>query len=126
MIFFCPACGGNVAATEATCPSCGFDLAAHRADSYEQKLLLALRHPVREHRMMAIQLLGELGSTAAVEPLKGMLAAESDYFTLCEVLKALAKIGSPSSAAAVAAAASVHPSKLVRQFAVRLLGKPLR
>ncbi len=122
MTFFCPRCGATVEATASQCPACAFDFCAHGANSYEQKLILALAHPVREHRMIAIQVLGELQSTAAVKPLKEILAAESDYVFLREVLTSLTKIGSPESRAAVAAAAWDHPSRLVRRFASRLLG----
>jgi HEAT repeat protein len=119
--FFCPDCGTTVEATAPACPACGSDFRAHAGDSYEQKLILALRHPIREHRMMAIQVLGELRSTAAVGPLKGILAAETDYFVVREALTALARIDSADSRAAVAAAASGHPSRLLQEFALRLL-----
>jgi HEAT repeat protein len=119
--FFCPGCGTRIDPAEALCPACGFDLCAHLGDSYEQKLILALAHPIREHRMMAIQVLGELRSVAAAEPLKAILAAEDDYFVLREVLTSLARIDSDGCRAAVADAAVSHPSKLVRRFAARLL-----
>jgi HEAT repeat protein len=71
--------------------------------------------------MMAIQVLGDIRSAAAVEPLKRILSAEDDYFVLRAVLTSLARIDSEESRAAVAGAAADHPSRLVQQFAARLL-----
>jgi HEAT repeat protein len=119
--FFCPGCGATAEPADSRCPTCGFDFRAHGGDSYEQKLIVALAHPIREHRMMAIQVLGDLRSTAAVEPLKSILAAEDDHYVLCEALTALAKIDTTDSRTAVADAAASHPSRLVQRYAARLL-----
>lgn len=120
MTFFCPACGLELEPEAFRCPACGCDLRARGADTYERKLILALGHPIREHRMMAIQILGKLRSTAAVGPLQTILQTESDYFALREVLTALANIESPESILALQSAKR-HPSKLIRDLAARML-----
>jgi HEAT repeat protein len=87
---------------------------------YEEKLVLALGHPIRENHIMAIQLLGELRSQQALGHFEKILSGESDLFVIREVLRALAKLDCPRSRA-ILSSATRHPSKLVRKLAHALL-----
>ncbi len=53
-------------------------MAAFDALGYEGRLLLALKHPIPENRMVAIRLLGEIGSRSAVAVFVGILDEEDD------------------------------------------------
>jgi len=100
------------------CPGCGRDPVHYDRLSYEEKLIGALRHPVREHRMIAVETLGRLRSQRAVAGLAELLE-ERDPYLVMEVVRALAEIGTPGARAHLARAKS-HPSKLVRKLAATL------
>jgi len=82
MTHFCPNCWKTVDVDVDKCPSCGFQLADYDAASYERKLLLALKHPVRENRLLAVQVLGRIRSRRAVAAFGRLLRAEGDYYLL--------------------------------------------
>lgn len=118
---YCPACWQEIAGTEARCPNCGYDLLQDHALSFEEKLLSSLEHSVPERRYLAIQILGELGSQAALPGLEKLLDTEvKDIYALREALVALSKIPGPRSRALLQKA-SKHPFQTVRQLAERLL-----
>ncbi len=99
------------------CPDCGIELARYQAESFEEKLLRALEHPVPEQRCLAIQLLGELGSQAALPGLEKVLDTEvNDIYALREAVVALSKIHGPRSRALLQKAAG-HPFRIIRQLA---------
>jgi HEAT repeat protein len=102
------------------CAVCGYDTAEYGRLPYEEKLLLALSHPIRDNRRMAVQLLGELKSKAALPRFKAMLNTEDDFYLLREVLTALSKVGS-SEGRAVLCEATKHESRIVRDFAKLLM-----
>lgn len=77
--FFCPNCWNEIAEGNSICPYCGFDLSSYDTLSYEQKLILSAKHPIRENRMIAIQLLGKLRSQAAPPVFESILASERDF-----------------------------------------------
>jgi hypothetical protein len=58
--FFCPSCFAEIDAVTAMCPQCGADVQAYRDHSYRQRLLHALKHPLSDIRMTAIEALGRL------------------------------------------------------------------
>jgi HEAT repeat protein len=121
LTFYCPACWQTIAGTESRCPACGFELARDKALTFEEKLLRTLEHPVPEKRYLAIQLLGELGSQAALPELEKLLATEvNDIYALREALVALSKIQGPRSRELLQEATK-HPFPLIRQLAERLL-----
>jgi hypothetical protein len=95
--YFCPKCWREVEPDAGKCVSCGYDTAEYSLLPYEQKLLMALGHPIQDNRMLAVQLLGELKSSAALPCFKYMLDVEGDFYILREVLNALAKLGSTES-----------------------------
>ena len=78
------------------------------------ELVALLRHPNKWHRMTAVRLLGERKDSAALEPLKQMLAEKETHPAL-EALWALHQMEEPS-------AAFDHPAPYVRAWAIRLSG----
>jgi len=124
MTFFCPYCWKEVPAEVSVCPYCGADLQEFSKLSYEEKLLHALNHPVRESRLLAIRLLGQLGSHKALPHFERLLWAEMDVYVVQEVLLALARLATDESHALLTDAATRHPLPLVRHWAQQLLAKP--
>lgn len=66
--------------------------------------------------MIAIEVLGRMGSGKAVPALEKVIGSESDYYVIREAIKALDRIGGPK-AGAIIASLSRHPSSLVRKIA---------
>ena len=123
LTFYCPACWQTITGTEDRCPACGFELAQDKALSFEEKLLRTLEHPVPDKRLLAIHLLGELGSQAALPELEKLLDTEvNDIYAPRETLTALSKIKGSRSRELLKKAAG-HPFPLIRQLAERLLEK---
>lgn len=116
--FFCPQCWTEISESAGGCPHCGYDLSSYERLSYEEKLILSLKHPIRENRMMAIQLLGNLKSEKAVVALECMLESEEDFYVLRETIHALAGIGGAESMRIIRGLRN-HPSRLVRIAAGR-------
>ena len=120
-VFFCPNCWREITSEARTCDRCGYDLDRYAALSYEEKLLLALHHPIRENRMMAVETLGRLRSEAALPEWERLLADDDeDFYLLSAVLRALAHLGTPE-AVALLRAATHHPSALIRSAARDLI-----
>lgn len=118
---FCPHCWQEIAGAEAVCPHCGYELAKDTELTYAEKLLTALDHPVPAQRLLAIQLLGDLRSQAAVPALSRMLADEGrDVYELLEALVALSKIPGHQSRDLIRLACQ-HPYPLVGRMAARLM-----
>jgi HEAT repeat protein len=113
---YCPNCWIVTGPDDRVCPNCGFRMAAFDSLGYEGKLLLALKHPIRENRMLAIQLLGELKSRTAIPAFATIIDEEEDPYVLGAIARALARIGGHSTRALLAKLAS-HPSVIVRQTA---------
>lgn len=122
MTFYCPKCWREIQERAERCPFCGYDLNAHEALSYEDKLLAALSHPIRENRRLAIQTLGDLRHRRAAPRLASILREEQDYYVLRETLIALFKMNTAETRALVLDAAE-HPSRLVRNFARELMSQ---
>lgn len=89
--------------------------------SFEEKLLHALSHPVRENRMMAIQLLGEIKSVKAVSAFASILESENDFYVIREMINSLKKIGSPEGIRLIQKQGG-HPSRLVRKLVRQVTG----
>jgi predicted amidophosphoribosyltransferase len=117
---FCPECWKEIGPQNAECPHCGCNLSQHDYLSYEEKLLAALRHPIRENRMLAIQLLGDLRSQAALPVFRSMLETEQDFFVVREIARSLAKIGSAESEDIIRMLED-HKSRLVRKIAKEIV-----
>jgi phosphoserine phosphatase len=120
---FCPACWQEIAGAERVCPFCGSDLAHDSEQSFEAKLINALEHPVPERRLLAIQILGELGSQAALPAFEILFSSdEQDIYVLRAALLAMRKIEGNRSQALIERAAG-HPFALVRHVVVEILKK---
>ena len=104
------------------CPHCGYAISEYESLSYEKKLICALKHIVRENRMMAIQMLGELQSHAALPYFADILETEEDFYVIREITHALNKIGGEESKKLIRRL-KTHKSKLIRSMAKRLCTK---
>lgn len=118
--FYCPNCWNEVAEGTRICPYCGFDLSSYDILSYEEKLLLSLKHPIRENRMIAIQLLGKLKSRAALPVFESILDSERDFYVIREIIFALIKIDDEKSRALLSKLKR-HKSTLIRKVLKSLM-----
>jgi len=82
--------------------------------------LLAIHHPIRENRMLAIQMLGDLHYENAIPRFAEILQADEDFYIQREVLFALSKVPGTASSQLIEQAAS-NGSPLVRSVAERLV-----
>jgi HEAT repeat protein len=97
------------------CLRCGYDLSTYEKLSYEEKLILALKHPIRENRMMAVQVLGKLHSRTAIPLFTSLLQTEEDFYMIREIVHALVRIGNVQSTDIIQKLKD-HPLALVRHF----------
>ncbi len=123
--FFCPRCWQETDEKTSICPFCFYDRTRDDDLSYEEKLLSALHHPIRENRMIAVQLLGDLRSRAAIPVFASLLESETDFYFLREIIRALGKIGNPESWRLIRLLQK-HNSTLIREAAARQLAGDLR
>jgi HEAT repeat protein len=89
---FCPACWQEIG-DAAVCPACGANPQHLAKESYEEKLIRALRHPEATVPVRAATILGELRSRAAVPALIGAASNTSDPYLQEAVAEALGAIG---------------------------------
>jgi len=115
MIRFCPNCWGEVRERARICTYCGYDLTKYDCLPHEDKLILALKHPIRENRMLVIQLLGDLQSKKAISVFEAILHDETDFYVIREVVHSLRKIGGKDSEQLLSSL-SEHSSTLVRKL----------
>ena len=95
------------------CPHCQYDIVYYNELPHEQKLVLALRHPNRDNRLLAIQLLGDLRSKSAIPVFRSMIQQENDFYLIREITRSLRKIRSEESEELLSTL-SKHKSKLIR------------
>ena len=118
--FFCPHCWKEINAQDDSCEYCGYNFKKYKNLSYEKKLINALLHPVRENRMMAIQVLGALRSRLALPMFASILETEKDFYVIREILIALHKIGAAESKKMILQL-KTHQSALIRSEVEHLL-----
>jgi HEAT repeat protein len=105
------------------CPACGYILEDYSRLSLEEKLVMSLSHPVLDSRMMAVRILGKLGSVQALPEFDKMISdQEADFYLLQEVIRTLPKIQHPNSIELLRKA-SLHSSPMVSRLAVEQLEK---
>lgn len=90
--------------------------------SYDERLLLSLRHSVTEYRITAARVLGQHGAIAALPEFRRIIQTEHDYYLIREVLYALVNIKDPTSAELIKEATH-HRSILVSRLAQELITK---
>lgn len=117
MIHFCPNCWGEIRERASICAYCGYDLTNYGRLPYEEKLILALKHPIRENRRLAIQLLGDLRSMKAITVFESILQHETDFYVIREIVRSLRKIGGKDSEQLLSSL-SEHSSSLVRKLVI--------
>jgi hypothetical protein len=115
MIHFCPSCWVEIRENVSVCPRCRYDLARYNQLPYEDKLILALQHPVKENRMLAIQLLGDLHSKSAIPVFRSILREGDDFYVIREIVRSLHKIGGSESDDLLRTIRK-HKSRLVRDL----------
>lgn len=120
--FFCPFCGKQSPNEEQVCSRCKKSLDHWRDHPFEERLLLTLHHPIQEHRMMAIRILGQRRYERAVPVFEEMIDAGQDVFTLREIVFALSQIGTTSSNRLIGDLRD-HPSPVVRMACEELTKK---
>ena len=120
--FFCPFCGISGQEDNKVCSRCGKSLDYWKEHPFEERLILTLRHPITEQRMLAIRILGQRRYGRAVPFLAGMIAAGQDVYTLREIVSALAHINTPESHELLERLRK-HPSPVVREACDRVLSE---
>ncbi|ADC64337.1 conserved hypothetical protein [Ferroglobus placidus DSM 10642] len=94
--YFCPRCWSEFKEDFEFCPVCGYDLKNFDKLSYEEKLIVALKHPVSDYKINAIRLLAKLRSEKAVFEFERMIE-EEDTIIVLEIIEALSKIPTEKS-----------------------------
>jgi len=112
--WFCPICWYHTREPHETCPGCGYSFTSQEVETYEEKLIRALSHPVREQRMIAIGILGSIRYLPAIPVFDRIVRNEEDAYVVREVIGALKKIGTPECMA-ILFSLQDHPSVVVRQ-----------
>jgi HEAT repeat protein len=96
LTYYCPSCWNQVR-NGSDCASCGADLGQFASESYEQKLIRALRHPEPTVPIRAATFLGMLGSQLAVEPLIDVALSSADPYIQEAAVTALGNIRDPGA-----------------------------
>ncbi len=92
--FFCPNCWKSISDRIIICPYCRYDLRDFNSLSYEEKLILSLKHPVKEIRRLIIFIIGLKKLKKAITEFSTMINEEEDPIILMEIVKALRNINS--------------------------------
>ncbi|MGB9800256.1 MAG: HEAT repeat domain-containing protein [Thermanaerothrix sp.] len=126
LTYYCPHCWHTLEGKATLCPYCGYDLSEFESLSYPQKLIHALHHPIPERRVIAAQVLGELGAAEALPAFEALLDKlqdeQYDYYLLRAVLEAVARIPDPRRVALLRRATH-HPADLIARLAHDLLAQ---
>lgn len=116
---FCPVCASPIAGSAANCARCSAAIDAWDFQSFVDKLIGALRHPLADIRMRAIIVLGRRRERAAEGPLaKCALDHPSDVVQGLAVVQSLHSICANGQASqALERLAAEHPARAVRAAA---------
>ena len=120
MIYFCPGCWNEYKEDFEKCPVCGYNIGEFEKLSYEDKLILALNHPIADFRLNAIKQLGNMSSEKVLPKFEMIINDENDIFILIEVVEALSKIPSKRSEKLLLNLFE-HKSNIVSKYAKRTL-----
>lgn len=112
--WFCPVCWYHSMQKFEVCPGCGHVLESYEYESYEEKQMRALSHPVREQRMLAIEALGRVRYLPAIPEFEKIVLEDEDPYLVREVMRALFKWGTPECLR-ILMLLEHHPSVIVRK-----------
>ncbi|MCR4399308.1 MAG: HEAT repeat domain-containing protein [Syntrophomonadaceae bacterium] len=116
---FCPRCRGENPYRRTHCVACGASLTSADDQSYADKLVWALGHPVREVRATAVYLLGMRRDAEAIPHLcRAFEQSPDDLFLQRDILQALLAIGGPRALSFLREQLA-HPALVVWQQAER-------
>ncbi|MCX8125440.1 MAG: HEAT repeat domain-containing protein [Spirochaetes bacterium] len=122
MVYFCFNCFKQISRDAPLCPFCGADIQKYTTNSFEEKLIHALHHPLPDIVGIAITVLGKIKSKKAVKPLKGLFHSTSDPYIQREILDALFAIGTKDALRFVTMMLA-HENVIVRKEAEFLIKK---
>lgn len=111
--FFCPFCGKPDPDETQICSRCGKNLDHWRDYPFEERLILTLQHPIQEHRMMAIRILGQRRYERAIPAFEEMMNRGQDVYTMREIVFALSQINTDESRRLIEILQD-HPSPVVQ------------
>lgn len=114
--FFCPFCWEQIKEKDLVCPYCYKSLTEYAEKSYEEKLIISLKHPIKEIRRNIVFILGKKKSELAISYLEDIVFNEKDYLIVIEAIKALKQIDTKEAIKILAKAEVEHPSALIRKF----------
>lgn len=97
--FYCPRCWKEIPPGTAVCPYCQASIEASAAETFLDKLIGALWHPVPSKAALAAHILGRLGDPRAVEPLLGAFDRTRDPEVQEAAVRALGELGDPHAVA---------------------------
>jgi HEAT repeat protein len=115
MTFYCPACWKEIREDDRECPHCGADITEHDQKSFDEKLIQALGHPIRDTAGMAVRILGERKIVEAVVHLIRLFEMTDNPFLQREILDALNKIGTEDALNFIMASLDHHTSMVRRR-----------
>ena len=115
MTFFCPACWREIPEDDRKCPHCGADITVYDQNSFDEKLIRALGHPIQETVRMATWILGERKVTEAVVPLIRLFEKTDNPFLRREILDSLDTIGTEDALNFIMASLVHHVSMVKRR-----------
>jgi HEAT repeat protein len=121
MTYYCIQCWAEIEKNEMACPHCGADQDGLGRESYVEKLIRALHHPVPETSIRAAHILGSVKSTAAVPALSKLAASNVDPFVRAAAIEALGNIGDATVIPALQARLNAHPTLVEHQELERAL-----
>jgi HEAT repeat protein len=92
LTYFCWRCYGRNPRPAGECTECGGELAAPAGTGYDERLVWALGHPVRERATVAARILGRRRTRAARGPLRELALAPDDPYLAAVALESLVAI----------------------------------
>jgi HEAT repeat protein len=120
LTYFCWRCYGANPAPD-VCVHCGEPVAEPAGTPHVERLLWALRHPLVERRMVAIDALASLSEPAAVEPLRALANSADDPYLAARALDALVAIAGAGAVWPMLVRLAEHGAAPVRAAARRAL-----
>jgi HEAT repeat protein len=92
-VYFCWSCYGQVTQPSGRCPHCGGEISPPRQADYAERLIWALRHPLAQVRLSAVEVLGRRREPRAVPPLRDLVQSQgADPYLAAAALAALVRI----------------------------------